>query len=368
MQECDIKLLIDARLPWGSGIGRYVANTVPRVADLMPDISFDLLVTPESLAAGQQLSITRANLTVSVFDVRPFSLHEQIAVPRRFAGYDLAWFTNYWVPLAFRQPFVAIVHDLLHLEPDLFPASAVKRRLSQATFRHVARRAAGIGFGSRFTQREFERRFGAKTDAVVTGYGIDHDGFSQPDLRTPPQKKTQLLVVAAAKSHKNFRIAIEAFNAAQVAPHWCLKIITPNDQLRSSIELGDLVAQQSRITFAQGLSDADLQAEYAETAIVLMPSLYEGFGLPLAEGLRAGAQCISSTAQSLVELGQGARISFVNGLDLPGWITAIEAECARFDAGQVSREESIANMHHAAGFKWDDVAERTVRLLTSAMR
>jgi hypothetical protein len=111
-----------------------------------------------------------------------------------------------------------------------------------------------------------------------------------------------------------------------------------------------------------------LRQVFADTAILLMPSLYEGFGLPLAEGLQAGAQCISSTASSLVELGQGARITFVDAMDLEGWTAAIEAECGRFDAGRVSRAETSANMQHALLFTWDDVAQRAAHLLETVLK
>jgi glycosyltransferase involved in cell wall biosynthesis len=359
----ELRILVDARIGWGSGIGRYVVNTVPLVTDAMPDVAFEILVGPNDAATANDLANGRPNLSVSVSDVAPFSIQEQLQLPERLGRYDLVWFTNYWVPLAFRGRFIAIVHDMLHQEPTLFPASRLKRTLSKLTFRHVAARAAGLCFGSRFSQREFERRFRTDAHQVVTGYGIDHAGWRLFDPEQPPQKKPHLLIVAAAKKHKNFQIAIDAFARALVASHWQLTIITPNDALRSSIDLGALSLGARNVVFRQGVSNDELWTMYGETAVLLMPSLYEGFGLPLAEGLQAGAACISATAQSLVELGQGATVTYVNGNDLHGWTRAIEDECARFDARQVDEAATIKNMQHAMQFRWQGVADQTVAML-----
>lgn len=350
--------MIDARVGWGSGIGRVVANTVPRVGRLLPDVRFTLRTMAADADRAERAVAGLPNIAVEPLDVAPFSLAEQRIVPGASRGYDLTWFTNYFVPLGFRAPFVANVHDMLHQERALFPASPVKRTLSHLAFRHVGQRALGVFYLSRFTQREFERRYGTPQRPVVVSCGIDHDGWALFPPDSPPPKQPRLLVVAAAKLHKNFAIAIDAFSRARIADRWRMTIITPNDKLRSSINLPGMAAAGDRIEFAQGLSNDALRALYGETAIVLVPSYYEGFGLPLAEGLQAGAQCIASTAAALVEVGQGARLTFIDPDDRDGWVKAIEDECARFDAGGVSADERSANSRHALQYCWDKVAQR----------
>lgn len=340
-----------------------VANTVPRVAQILPEIQFTLRTTSSDSQRATAAMRSLPNITIETLDIAPFSLEEQFHIPRASTGHELTWFTNYCVPLGFRAPFVANVHDMLHQERTLFPAGAAKRTLSHLAFRHVGRRALGVFYLSRFTQREFERRYGVPRNPSVVSCGIDHDGWELFPPATPPVKHPRLLVVAAAKFHKNFRIAIDAFLRADIGEHWRMTIITPDDKLRSSIELSEMAAAGSRVDFAQGLSNDALRTLYGETAIVLIPSFYEGFGLPLAEGLQAGAQCIASTASALVEVGQGAQLTFVDPEDLGGWVKAIEDECARFDHGEVPDAERTANMQLAAGYSWDSVAGRTAEII-----
>ncbi len=361
------RILIDARLGWGSGIGRYVANTVPLVAALLPTVVFDIMVARDDIDKAGALLSEASNIRVVPVDIEPFSLSEQLRFSALAKNYDLTWFTNYWVPLNFRHPFIAVVHDMLHQEPDLFPASRTKRMLSRFTFQHIARHASAICFGSRFSHREFARRFKCRAPTQITSYGIDHRDWELFDPEYPPEKKTKLLVVAAAKKHKNFEIAIQAFLDADLPEHWALTVITPDDKLRSSIDLSSLSRPSEQIEFLQGVSNTKLRKIYGEAAILLMPSLYEGFGLPLAEGLQAGAACISSTAGSLVELGQGAQVTYVNGNDLAGWIQAIRAECGRFDAQQVPLQEIRHNMQHATLFSWKNVAEKTAEVISGVL-
>ena len=252
------RLLIDARLGWGSGIGRFVANVVPRVAAKLPDVTMTLRVHQTDGPRVHEAVALHDNLTVQESDIRPFTLSEQRVIPRASRGYDLTWFTNYFVPLGFREPFVANVHDLLHQEPQLFATDPMKRMLSYLAFRHVARNARAAFYLSRFTRRSFEQRFGNPCNPCVVGCGIDHDGWRWFDPVKPPQKEPRLLIVAAAKQHKNFRIALDAFARATIPPHWRLTIVTPDDELRSSIDLGSLASVSAKIEFEQGLSNSAL--------------------------------------------------------------------------------------------------------------
>jgi glycosyltransferase involved in cell wall biosynthesis len=360
-------VLIDARLSWSSGIGRYVANQAPRIAAWLPDVAFELLVPPDAEERARAVMAGCPNAVVRVTDVRPFSAAEQTAIGRFARAHDLTWFTNYWVPLTFGRPYVAAVHDMLHQEPALFPASRLKRELSRLTFRHVARTARGVFYASRFTRREFERRYGAPRRSVVSSYGVDHGGFVPFAAEAPPAKRPRLLLVAARKVHKNFAVALEAFGRARLSPDWRLTLVIPDQELRSSIDLDALVGGSDRVDMHVGISDAALQALYAEAAVVLMPSFYEGFGLPLAEAMQAGARPISSTAEALVEVGQGADVTYVNPRDREGWTLAIEAECGRFERGEVTDGERRALMAHAARYRWDDVSRRTLGLLQAVL-
>lgn len=353
-----MKVLVDARLGWGSGIGRFAANTIPRVARSLPGIQFVAQVLPGDHEFASRKLAGPANLSVVPVDIEPFSLREQFALSGLAKGYDFTWFTNYWVPLNFSGRYIATVHDLLHLDTQLFPASPVKRALARQTFAKLRRSAAALTFVSRFSEREFTSRFGRGPELCVHHNGIDHNGWEPFDPDRPPAKSKRLLTVGASKYHKNFQTLLDAWRQAQVGDHWTLTIISPDAKQRSSIDLQAVAEGAGRTDIRLGVTDAELRALYADTQIMLTPSLYEGFGLPFLEAMQAGAFCISSTADSMVEIGEGAFAYYVNPRDVAGWVKAIERSCAMFDRGDFDFAPlQRHNMRHAMEYSWQRTAD-----------
>jgi len=366
-----MRLLIDARIGWGHGIGRVIGNTVPLIAQNHPDWQIGALVEPRDLSVARTAFEQASNVSVIPCEIRGFSLAEQFRLEGYAAGYDLTWFTNYWVPLRWRSPFVATVHDMLHLLPDLLPASRPKRILARRTFTKVRRDARAVVFVSRFTQAEFDRMIGTPKHGVAIPLGGDH--LQYPASRPLRQRSRRLIVVAASKKHKNFDLLLRAWQRAKVADHWKLTIVTPDDAMfRSSIDLDTLASieadgMDARIDVRRGIDNAELAALYGDSAVLLMPSRYEGFGLPLLEGMRAGAMCVSSNAGAMVEVAQGGFVSFVNATDLAGWKMAIEQACRMIDEGRVDVDAMAAhNLEHAARFRWHETAHAIAATLQVA--
>lgn len=357
-----MRICIDARVGWGHGIGRVIANTVPRVATLRPDWTFSALVQPADLERAERAFAGASNVQLTGCDIRPFSLREQTSLAAYARDCDLTWFTNYWVPLRWRGRFVATVHDLLHLMPALAPASRINRALARQTFAKIRRHAETVMFDSRFTEGEFRRIVGAPRHGVTVPLGGDHFTIAEADALGPKHKR--LLAVAAPKQHKNFPMLLEAWRRARVGREWTLSIVAPADVMRATIDLEGIAAAAHNVELQRGISNEALATLFATSAIVLTPSLYEGFGLPLLEGLTAGALCVSANAGSMVEVAEGAFVQFVNGRDLAGWVASIEQACATIDRGDVSLPSLRRhNRARAARFAWDRTAADIVRVL-----
>lgn len=80
---------------------------------------------------------------------------------------------------------------------------------------------------------------------------------------------------------------------------------------------------QGRILLLHAVSDPELRALYQNALFCVFPSLYEGWGLPVAEALALGKPVLCSDRGSLREVGSDL-VEYVDPWDLPGWVRAIE--------------------------------------------
>lgn len=87
-------------------------------------------------------------------------------------------------------------------------------------------------------------------------------------------------------------------------------------------ELSSNVALKKYITVLHGVNDDVLAVLYANCEYTLYPSLYEGWGLPVAEGLSYGKYCLCSSAGSLPEVG-GQLLHYIDPFDSGAWADAM---------------------------------------------
>lgn len=101
---------------------------------------------------------------------------------------------------------------------------------------------------------------------------------------------------------------------------------------------------QGRIVQLNRASDAELSLLYENCLFTVYPSLYEGWGLPVAESLAHGKFCLASNAASIPEVG-GDLVEYLHPWDAPGWAARI-LEYSRNDALRAWREAAIRERYH----------------------
>jgi glycosyltransferase involved in cell wall biosynthesis len=93
--------------------------------------------------------------------------------------------------------------------------------------------------------------------------------------------------------------------------------------------------------------------------LLVVPSLYEGFGLPCIEAMACGCPVVTSNRGALQEVTAGAAVQ----VD-PEDVTAIADAIGRVDSNEELRQELIANgLHRAASFSWDRYAEQFLQII-----
>jgi glycosyltransferase involved in cell wall biosynthesis len=264
-------------------------------------------------------------------------------------------------------PQVIVVHDLIPLHlPGSFPRQYLY-------FRHVVprilRASQAIVTDSESTKRDVMRFYGieaARVSVVPCGYdrarfrvGIDPSAVKDKHGLGP-----YLLFVGNLFPHKNLPALLQAFGLlARRFPH-ALVIAGKKDAryYPSLAAQADALAQPGRVRFLDYVPPDDLPALYAGADAFVLPSLYEGFGLPVLEAMACGTPVIASRAGSLPEAtGDGALL--VDPSDVGALAAAIEAVLGDVGERERLRRRGFAQV---ARFGWERTALEMLEVLRAA--
>lgn len=111
---------------------------------------------------------------------------------------------------------------------------------------------------------------------------------------------------------------------------------------------------KDRIVILSDIPDEDLAWLYRNALFTVFPSLYEGWGLGVAESLAHGKMCLASDAGSLREVGQGL-VDFIDPLDILKWAERLRWYIENPDA--LAKAEARIAAEYVAP-KWKDTAEQ----------
>ena len=324
------RIVVDARMVKSSGIGTIIANVVPRLMRRCPQWDFHLLGDPAILGAFEW----SANAKITQFAAPIYSLAEQLKFPAGGSGRaDILWSPNYNSPLRWPGRLLVNINDMAHLVLPEFRRSLPKQVFARLMFNAVRRRADAIVYISRFSADEFHRLIGVpRGRETIVHCGVDEAWF---EVAPGPAPATPyLLYVGNVKPHKNLARLLDAFALAKNdIPHDLLIVgrkegfITGDNAALARIE-----SFGGRVAFTGYVSDSALKQTVAGADGLILPSLYEGFGLPPIEAMAAGCPALVSTAASLPEVCQEAAL-YCDPLD----VSDIAAQMRRLVTDQALR-------------------------------
>ncbi len=309
MKPMPRRLTIDLRMVRHSGIGRYLRNLLPLLLPQLQADAIRLLVPPGLLDPEPWLTDTRIVQTAVHAPI--FSVAEQM-LPLRGAFRDttLLWVPHYNVPLAYRGKLIVTLHDLAPLALAETFTNPLKRLYAGRLLRGAAR-ANAILTVSKFTASELEQRLAVPADCITVTYpGVDREWPTNPAPAAPAVP--YLLYVGNVKPNKNLSLLLRAF--AQVRDRLPHRLVLAGKKdgfgtgdpavVRQAASLGD------RVQWTGEISDAVLIALYSGASALVLPSLYEGFGLPILEAMQLGCPVFTSSAASLPEVAADAALYF----------------------------------------------------------
>lgn len=235
---------------------------------------------------------------------------------------DVLFVPAHVLPLVHPRRSVVTVHDLGHRFYPKAHTPGQRRYLEWSTRYHVSS-AAHLVADSKATKQDLVQHYGAD-EARITVVHLGVDPSLQP-VRVPAKLArvrakyglgdAYLLYLGTLQPRKNLVRLIDAFaevcQAGDVAPDLQLVLAGKRGWLYQEIlERGRELGLEARILFPGYVSAADLAALYSGAHLFVMPSLYEGFCLPVLEAMACGTPVACSAASSLPEVVGDAALLF----------------------------------------------------------
>ncbi|MCC5977465.1 MAG: glycosyltransferase family 4 protein [Salinarimonas sp.] len=189
---------------------------------------------------------------------------------------------------------VALVHHPLGLESGLDAARAKALIDNEAAVLALCGRVVAT---SRLTAETLAADFGVPTGAItVAEPGTDPAPAS---VGSAPGSPLSLVAVGAVSPRKAYPLLVEALASVDAVQDWHLTIIGAHDRdTAETAKLRETIARhglESRVTLAGAVDDAALAAHYHGADIFVSASLYEGYGMVLAEAMARGLPMVVST-------------------------------------------------------------------------
>jgi glycosyltransferase involved in cell wall biosynthesis len=277
-----MNICIDCRLLCASGIGVYLKGCLPYF--FSSQHRFILLGEKEKLSKHIQ---DRSNCELLSCDFKPFSIQELFAFPshiRKIINRADVYYSPFFnIPHGLTIPVYTTIHDIIFPDmPELTSKTGLAARMW--FFRRACKKSQKIFTVSEFSKSRIEYHLGTAKPVIVTHSALQPMFLAYRNKVRDVQKTQTIVFIGNIKKHKGLELLLDAFRLARNdgLPHR-LVVIGVKEKFRTADNAFLQKIESSggeAITFTGFISDEQVTDYLSSAALLVQPSLYEGFCLP----------------------------------------------------------------------------------------
>jgi len=308
-----LKIHVDGRMLYGSGIGRCLREIIKEITSIDKGIKIYLYGNPCDYRRYLDDYSINSNKIIFRLDKSPiYSMREQITgsiISLKDRSSDVFYYPHYNLPFLVNRNSVFTIHDFTQFKfPEYFGNNRVK--IAKLVLKNAVKKANKVIAVSKSTLNDFYYYFPeykGKAEVIYNGISKKFKILWDKEkgyFLTKNKFGRYILFIGNNKPHKNISGLIHSF--AQIKKEFAdfkLVIISSGFDL-GSIPVDDKIKKD---IFVIGEASDDELAYYYNCAFMfILPSFYEGFGLPVIEAMACGCPVITSNVSSLPEVGGDA--------------------------------------------------------------
>jgi glycosyltransferase involved in cell wall biosynthesis len=347
-----------------TGVGAYVLSIARRLPGLAPDDKFFLFSAsmrdryphrewpPNATLVDRRLPVNALNLAWNRFGLP--ALDRLVGAPL-----DLIHSPHPLIVPGKKAKHIVTIHDLFFLKHPDWVGAEIKRDYVPLVKQHV-KRADGVICVSEYTASEARLLLDVPADKIaVVPNGVDpayREPVSEEEVERVLQRRRlprgAILYLGSDAKRKNLvnlAMAYMGLSRRRIRNMPPLVLIGPGS--------GWAQGGPGPVIRAMGyLPTREIRALMAASTALVLPSLEEGFGLPVVEAMAAGLPVICSQGSALEEVAGGAAM-LVNPLDTRSIADGIETLLSEPERARAQRE---LGLEQSRKFNWDTSAAKTL--------
>ena len=368
-----IKIGIDARLLSRSitGIGRYTLEMC-RALSKLPNISLYLYSPapiPYSALKGWQVEKKRFQNWNNGL-LRQIWFETLLPFWVKKDDIDVFWGPAHrmphWLPRNVAR--VVTIHDLVwkYVSETMGPLSRV---LESYQMPYAVSTSDAVVASSKATAEAVKKEFGINSDklSVVTlGATIPQDLLNTDLLGALDADQPYFLFVGTIEPRKNLSRLLTAYSQLPDSIKDQAMLVIAGGKGWGDINITEKMTSLNLLNHVKLLGYVDeptLSALYSNTQFLAMPSLYEGFGLPLVEAMSYGAPVLTANNSSMIEVAGNAGL-LVDALDVKSIADGLKKMITNNELRKRLAKNAKLN---ASRFSWDDSAIKLIKVFEKAI-
>jgi glycosyltransferase involved in cell wall biosynthesis len=254
-----------------------------------------------------------ASLNLVSSGLKPYPLWEQVSIPRLVHSYKISTFLAPYNTAPLFLPkgvkLIMIVYDLIFMDRAPLSRSLyqnIGRLYRRFVVPRAIKRADMVVTCSHFTARQLESRFAQDNTRIrVIPCSLGEEWFSTEPAR--PAKPRYILAVAGEAPSKNLSRAIAAFGHCRTLRQdssFRLKVAGVKEKFHAFFQAeARALGISDFVEFLHYIPDSEMRYLFQKATLFLMPSISEGFGIPVLEAMACGVPVAASSSTCLQEVG-----------------------------------------------------------------
>lgn len=353
---------VTASIYSGTGVATYYQSLVPRLLSLGKDHEFVLLGYALRLFPRLKLANRKLLLPPRLMELLWNRLH---VVPIEFftGTVDVFHAWDFLQPPRKKTKIVTTIHDLTTIKFPLYHHPLTVQAQSHRL--HWVRREADIVItDSLATKLDIQEYLGIEEERIRVIYLAASEHFREFSHQSPDSRQKAVaeirkkygiegefsLAVGTVEPRKNLKRVIESFSALRPGTSTPATLV-----IAGRLGWGEQLPRTAGVKLLGLVPTRDLPPLYAAASVLVYPSLYEGFGLPVLEAMEVGCPVVTSERGSLKEVSGNAAI-LVDPEETDSIADGIRSALEQRD--QLIRRGFV----QAKKFSWKQTAARTLNI------